>query len=97
ERLALYLVDQGFSVTVYCQSDGPTDLAGREDYWRGIHRVHFGTRRSGATGTMEFDLACVRHVLKRPGVDLVLGYNTAIFNVWQRLKRRRVFVNMDGI
>jgi glycosyltransferase involved in cell wall biosynthesis len=97
ERLALYLVGQGVSVTVYCQSDGPADRTGREDVWNGIHRVHFGTRRSGAMGTMEFDLACVRHVLKRPGADLVLGYNTAIFNVLQRLKRRQVFVNMDGI
>jgi len=97
QRLALFLIRQGYSVTVYCQTDGPADLKGREDYWNGVHRVHFGTRRSGAAGTMEFDLACVRHVLKRPGVDLVLGYNTAIFNVLQRLKGRKVFMNMDGI
>jgi len=97
ERLALYLVSRGVSVTVYCQSDGPVDLNGREDNWMGIHRVHFGTRRTGSAGTMEFDLACVRHVLERPGVDLVLGYNTAIFNILQRLKGRQVYMNMDGI
>jgi len=97
ERLALYLVRHGYSVTVYCQSDGPADLNGREDYWHGIHRVHFGTRRSGAAGTMEFDLKCVRHVGRQPGVDLVLGYNTAVFNLLQKLKRRKVFMNMDGI
>ena len=97
ERLALYLVSQGYSVTVYCQSDGAVDLEGREDYWHGIHRVHFGTRHTGPAGTIEFDLACVRHVLKQPGCDLVLGYNTAIFNVLQRLKGRQVFMNMDGI
>ncbi len=97
EKLALFLVRQGIGVTVYCQSDGPVDLKGREDHWNGIHRVHFGTRRSGAAGTMEFDLACVRHVRKRPGVDLVLGYNTAVFNLLQRLSGRRVLMNMDGI
>ncbi len=97
QQLALYLVDQGFSVTVYCQSDGPADLSGREDYWNGIHRVHFGTRRTGAAGTMEFDLACVRDVMARPGVDLVLGYNTAVFNLLQKLRGRRVYMNMDGI
>lgn len=97
QQLALYLVDQGFSVTVYCQSDGPVDLKGREDYWNGIHRVHFGTRRTGAAGTMEFDLACVRDVMARPGVDLVLGYNTAVFNLLQKLRGRRVYMNMDGI
>ena len=97
ERLALYLVSRGVSVTVYCQTDGPNDLHGREDYWRGIHRVHFGTRRSGALGTMEFDLACVRHVLHQPGCDLVLGYNTAVFNLLQRFHNRQIFMNMDGI
>jgi len=97
ERLALYLVNRGITVTVYCRSDGAVDLEGREDYWRGIHRVHFGTRYGGVLGTMEFDLACVRHVLNRPGCDLVLGYNTAIFNVLQRIKKRQVYMNMDGI
>lgn len=97
ERLALHLVQQGYSVTVYCQSQGPVDLSGREDYWRGIHRVHFGTRRNGAAGTMEFDLSCARHVLGQPGVDLVLGYNTAVFNLIQKASGRQVFMNMDGI
>jgi len=97
ERLALYLVGQGYSVTVYCQTDGPADLQGREDYWQGIHRVHFGTKRSGAAGTMEFDLKCARHVLGQPGVDLVLGYNTAVFNLVQKFKHRKVYMNMDGI
>ena len=97
ERLALWLVGQGISVTVYCQSDGPVDLDGREDHWNGIHRVHFGTRRTGAAGTMEFDLKCARDVVRRPGVDLVLGYNTAVFNLLQKLRGRRVFMNMDGI
>lgn len=97
QQLALYLVRQGFSVTVYCQTEGAADLKGREDHWNAIHRVHFGTKRSGAAGTMEFDLACVRDVIGRPGVDLVLGYNTAVFNTLQKLRRRRVFMNMDGI
>lgn len=97
ERLSLYLVSRGFSVTVYCQSSQGEDLRMRQDSWHGVSRVFIGTRREGALGTMEFDLACVRDVLKRPGSDLVLGYNTAIFNLLQRLKGRQVFMNMDGI
>jgi len=97
QKLALYLVSRGVSVTVYCQTEGAHDLHGREDYWHGIHRVHFGTRRTGALGTMEFDLACVRHVLTQPGCDLVLGYNTAVFNLAQRYHKRQVYMNMDGI
>lgn len=97
ERLALYLVSRGTRVTVYCQSGQGEDLAGREDFWRGIRRVHFGTRLKGAGGTIEFDMKSVRHVLGQVGVDLVLGYNTAVFNTLQRIMGRRVFMNMDGI
>jgi len=97
ERLALFLVARGISVTVYCQSDKIGCAQGREDYWNGIHRVHLGTRWNGPLGTVAFDLACIRHVLDRPGVDLVLGYNTAVFCLLQRLRGRRIFMNMDGI
>lgn len=97
ERLALYLVSRGVSVTVYCQSTDPKDVIGREDYWKGVHRIHYASKRSGALGTMDFDLKCVRDVLERPGVDLVLGYNTAVFNTLQRRKGRQVYMNMDGI
>lgn len=97
EKLALYLVGHGHSVTVYCQSPRGQDTNGREDYWRGIHRVHFGTKLKGAIGTAVFDLDCVRHVLRQPGADLVLGYNTAVFTALQRARNRTVFMNMDGI
>lgn len=97
QRLAMYLVQRGVTVTVYCQSERGTDLDGRHDEWNGIRRVHFGTRLKGAAGTMEFDLACVRHVLDKPGADLVLGYNTAVFSLLQRRAGRHVFMNMDGI
>lgn len=96
-RLALFLTKRGWKVTVYCQSEDDTRADGDEDEWEGVGRVHFGTRRAGAAGTMEFDLKCVRDVIRRPGVDLVLGYNTAVFNVVERLRGRRVLMNMDGI
>ena len=94
-HLAPYLVEQGWSVSIYCQDDEGED--GFEDYWRGVHRIHFVPRSSGTLGTMEFDAKCVRDVLKRPGIDLVLGYNTAVFNIVQRLRGRKVAMNMDGI
>ncbi len=97
QRLAQHLVVQGYSVSVYCQSAPGADLKGREDSWNGIHRVHFGTRARGALATMEFDLACVRHVVDQPGVDLVLGYNTALFTLIQKRRGRRVYMNMDGV
>ena len=95
-RLAPYLRDRGHQVTVYCQEEagepGPWI-----DQWEGIERVHFCPGSSGPRGTIAFDWSCVRHVLKQPGIDLVLGYNTAIFNLRQRLAGRKVLMNMDGI
>ncbi|MBX7500022.1 DUF1972 domain-containing protein [Qipengyuania sp. YG27] len=97
-KFAPYMRDQGHSVVVYCQADEPLDgKAHWEDEWEGIHRVHFCPKRAGAVGTMEFDAACVRDVITRPGVDLVLGYNTALFNFAERLRGRRIAMNMDGI
>lgn len=95
-RLAPWLRDHGHSVSVYCQEDAG-EAGPWIDDWQGIERIHLRPKRGGPVGTMEFDLACVRHVLNRPGVDLVLGYNTAIFNLLQRLRGRRVAMNMDGI
>ena len=97
ERLALYLRDRGHQVTVYCQNDDGPGGHLHEDTWQGLRRVHYAPKRKGALGTMEFDLACVRDVIKRPGVDLVLGYNTAVFNLLERLHGRCVVMNMDGI
>jgi glycosyltransferase involved in cell wall biosynthesis len=95
-QLAPWLRTHGHTVTVYCQED-EGDAGPWVDEWKGIERVHFCPKRSGPKGTMEFDLACVRHVLGKPGIDLVLGYNTAVFNILERLHGRKVMMNMDGI
>ena len=94
-RFAPYMVQCGWEVTVYCQLD--IGMAPFEDDWKGVRRVHFAPRSGGARGTMEFDAKTVGDVLKRPGVDLVLGYNTAIFNLVQCLRGRRIAMNMDGL
>lgn len=99
-RLAPYLRDRGWSVNVYCQIE--PDLKGclvenYEDDWEGIHRIHIGSRYTSSAGSIQFDWRCVRDVLKRPGIDLTLGYNTAIFTTLQRFGRRTVLMNMDGI
>lgn len=97
-NFAPYMRDAGWQVTVYCQADeGVKNPRKWEDDWEGIKRVHFETRSKGALSTIEFDLKCTLDVLKRPGVDLVLGYNTAVFVILQRLMGRRVVMNMDGI
>lgn len=96
-NLALYLVASGWTVNVYCQCDDGYHADGTITRWQGVNLIHFGTMRKGAVGTMVFDSKCACHVLGLDGVDLVLGYNTAIFSVLQRLRGRRVIMNMDGI
>ncbi len=97
-RLAPDARDAGWTVTVYCQAEeGMSRPQRRIDAWEGIRRIHFETRTRGSLSTIEFDLRCVLDVIGRPGVDLVLGYNTAVFTVLQRLFGRKIVMNMDGI
>jgi glycosyltransferase involved in cell wall biosynthesis len=94
EHLALFLVERGHQVTVYCQSWNAEDLG--EDVWCGIRRVTLAGEWT-PSGTVAFDWAAARHACTSPGVILTLGYNTAIFSLLYRLKRRTSLMNMDGI
>lgn len=94
QRLALYLVDRGWEVTVYCQDSGQK-LTPKT--WKGINLVHIPTPNNGALWSIIFDYKSTIHALKQDGVVLVLGYNTAIFSLLYRLKKRVVLTNMDGM
>lgn len=98
EHFSLYMRDAGWTVAVYCQAkEGVSSPQRHVDEWRGITRIHFDTRTRNTLATMEFDMRSVLDVLGRPGVDLVLGYNTAVFSLLQRVRGRRFAMNMDGI
>lgn len=93
--LALHLVERGWDVTVYCQEDDGEQVY--EDHWRGVHRVHIPVKQGGALGTIVFDWKSTLHAARSPGLILTLGYNTALFGLWYRLKGLTNFFNMDGI
>lgn len=95
EKLSLYLVEKGWRVTVYCQEDGEGSI--HESEWKGVSRIHIPVLRSGAAGTVIFDWKATRHALGQKGLFLTLGYNTACFNLMQRLKGQTNVINMDGI
>jgi hypothetical protein len=98
ERLALFLVQRGWRVTVYCQEDvAAVTTRFACDSWRGIERVRVQAARQGALGTLEFDWHCVRHAARERGVCLVLGYNTAALLLVLRARGRKILINMDGI
>ncbi len=96
EYLALYLRDRGWKVTVYCQIDGQGPVY--EDKWEGIHRVNIPVDIPGPKGTMAFDWRAIRHAAAQSrDLCLTLGYNTAVFCAWLRLKGVPNVINMDGI
>jgi len=98
ERYALYLVERGWSVSVYCQEDVETvTIPLRTDTWCGMTRIFIQTARKGGLGALDFDWKCVRDAARRPGVCLVLGYNGAAFLPFLRLFGKIIFTNMDGI
>jgi glycosyltransferase involved in cell wall biosynthesis len=95
EHLALYLVKQGWQVTVYCQEDG--EGPDFEDTWEGVRRVRIPVATAGAGGTIVFDWKSTVHATGESGLILTLGYNTAIFCVLYRLRGHKNLINMDGI
>ena len=95
EKVGLHLVSLGWRVIVYCQVDGKGPIT--HDEWRGIERVKVPVDLPAWRGTSLFDLKCVRHAAKHRDLTVVFGYNTAIFNIWQRLIGTPMIFNMDGI
>jgi glycosyltransferase involved in cell wall biosynthesis len=95
ENVALFLVAKGWRVVVYCQIDGSGPI--QEDTWRGLERVLIPIDVSGWLGTSKFDLLSIRHAAKSKDLCLTFGYNTAIFNVIQRVRGIPNVINMDGI
>lgn len=95
EHLALYLVQRGWHVTVYCQQDGTGAV--HEDTWEGVRRVHIPVLHAGARGTIDFDWKSTRHAAREKGLVLTLGYNTAAFCAVYRLAGVSNLINMDGL
>lgn len=95
EQLALYLVDRGWRVVVYCQEEGEGPIF--EDKWNGVERIRIPVSAKGPRGTIIFDWKAVLHASANRELCLTLGYNTAIFCALLRIRRVRNVVNMDGI
>ena len=94
QRLALYLVQRGWEVTVYCQVNTPKLITKQ---WQGINLVYIPSNSNSALNTVIFDYKSTIHALKQEGIILVLGYNTAIFSILYWLKKRVSIMNMDGM
>jgi len=95
ERLSLYLVEKEWQVYVYCQAHGAGGPS--EKLWKRISLIHIPVPLQGALGTVYFDFKSTLHALRRPGLILTLGYNTAVFCLAYRLGNKKNLLNMDGI
>ena len=96
EKLSTHLVQKGWSVTVYCQEDWDRTVP-YETMWGRVRRVHIPVKQAGPIGTLVFDLKAALHARNQPALGLTLGYNTAIFNLLQRLRKKPNLFNMDGV
>ena len=96
EKLSTYLVQKGWSVTVYCQEDWNRTVP-YETMWGRVRRVHIPVKQQGPLGTLIFDLKAALHARKQPALGLTLGYNSALFNVLQRMRGKPNLFNMDGV
>ncbi|MGG6270698.1 DUF1972 domain-containing protein [Leptolyngbya sp. AN03gr2] len=95
ERLALYLTEKGWLVTVYCQSDTVQQIS--EEYWNGIRLIQVPSSDSGALASVLFDWKAVAHAARESKLVLTLGYNTAIFGLVYWVSRVANLINMDGM
>ena len=95
EQFSLYLVKNGWQVTVYCQINNTGPIT--QDFWQGIKRVNIPVPSPGAKGTIIFDWISTRLAASKKIPVLLLGYNTAVFSIFYRLKNIPNIINMDGI
>ena len=95
EYLCRYLILHDWNVTVYCQEEG--NGSSYETVWEGVKRIHIPIKNTGPLGTIIFDLKSVLHSLRYNGIFLTLGYNTAIFNLLQRIKGKCKIITVGGI
>lgn len=95
EHFALFLKERGWDVTVFCQEVG--DGERYETEWEGIRRVHIPVKHEGSVGSILFDYKSTRIAVRSEAINLVLGYNTALFGVLYKWHGRQHVMNMDGI
>ncbi len=95
ERFALYLVEHGWKVTVYCQKEGKSPIEERE--WRGVNLVDVYVAGDTPLHTIAYDYKCVKHAVKQKFFILNLGYNTGFLNAYFRFSGHHTTINMDGL
>lgn len=95
EHLALYLVERGWRVIVYCQETGDGPIT--EDKWKGIERIRIPVSTDTVAASVIFDWKAISHAKRHDDLCLTLGYNTAAFCLRLKVRGIKNLINMDGI
>lgn len=95
EFFSVYLKNEGWEVTVYCQEEGQGEMYTSE--WQGVKRIHVPVKGDNVFSTILFDCKSVWHASRQEGVVLTLGYNTGILSILYLLFGKRNVINMDGV
>ena len=94
ERLATYLTERGWRVTVYCQSD---EEKFSYSVWEGINLVHVPVPKNNSFWSVLFDFKAAIHAVQQEGLILTLGYNTGIFSLLYSLRHRANITDIRGM
>lgn len=94
EQLSVRLVQKGYNVTVYAE----TDQVGLPDTWhQGVRIRHVVRPRLGAASVIGYDCLCLLDAHRQHDVVYMLGYGAAWACWFSRLGGQCVWINVDGL
>src|SRR5580692_463888 len=93
ERLAVGLVERGFVVGVFCESN----KSFAPDFFHGVKLHYVSAPSLGPLKTIFFDLRSLWAARKAYDVVYMLGYGAAPFCLIPRLWGTEVWINPDGL
>lgn len=96
QELSLYLVQNGWRVTVYCHETWDR-TSPYETMWGRVRRVHIPVKQQGWLGTLMFGYKSALHARNQSCMTLTLGYHNAVFSLLQRLRKKTNVFHMGGL
>ncbi|QEP42049.1 DUF1972 domain-containing protein [Ectothiorhodospiraceae bacterium BW-2] len=93
EDLAVYWVNSGFHVTVYCEEGvipGP-------DNYKGVALKYIRVPPLGTASSLIYDWLTLRQCRKKYDLIYMLGYGSALFCAAPKREGALVWINMDGL
>ena len=94
EQIAVRLVQRGFEVTVYAESD---DADAQAQLWQGVSVQPILVPRWGAASVIGYDVRCLWHARQQFDLVYMLGYGAAFACGLPRLYGVPVWINVDGL